>query len=78
MLSLFLLMLSGVMMVLLLSPCCASRILFSRGDGVNIGSCSVCNTDVIRMNPLTGREEWLDGNSPWTRDALRAVVRCED
>lgn len=59
----------------LLSPCCDARIDMSLGDGVPIGSCSKCSNYVVRVNPKTNVEEWLDGNSPWTPDTLRPVVR---
>ena len=57
----------------LLSPCCNVLIVASLGDGVVIGICSECGKDVIRLNPKTGQQEWLDGNSPWTDKALRPV-----
>jgi len=42
----------------------------SLGDGVAIGSCRVTGDAVIRVNPRTGKLEWLNGCSPWdTRDA---------
>lgn len=50
-----------------------TTVLFSLGDGVAIGSCSACDTSVVRLNPVTGAEEWLDGASPWTRQPLRPV-----
>jgi len=47
----------------------------SLGDGVLIGWCESCNKPVVRYNQKTGREEWLDGESPWTsRTDLRAVT----
>lgn len=42
------------------SECC--------GAGVWIGSCSACGKSICRVNPRTGRQEWLDGASPWTTD----------
>ena len=58
----------------LVSPCHQATISTSLGDGVLIGSCSVCDEPVVRVNPRTGRQEWLDGHSPWTRRDLRPVV----
>lgn len=55
------------------SPCCGASIDASRGDGVWIGSCSACGANVIRINPRTGRQEWLDGASPWTTRSLRSA-----
>ena len=57
----------------MLSPCCSAKIDGSRGDGVMVGSCSTCGTDIVRQNPKTGVEEWLDGKSPWTDEELRPV-----
>ncbi len=56
-----------------LSPCCNATISASLGDGVLIGSCTKCKDNVIRQNPKTGAEEWLDGKSPWTDTKLRLV-----
>ena len=47
----------------------------SFGDGTLVGSCSVCSKEVVRVNPRTGVEEWLDGHSPWTTEPLRPVRR---
>ena len=58
-----------------LSPCHYARIDLASGDGVFIGSCSVCGQDVLRINTRTGKEEWLDGKSPWTKETLREVTR---
>ncbi len=58
----------------LTSPCCGVTIDCSRGDGVTMGSCSKCGVAVIRANPQTGVQEWLDGLSPWHRGDLRPVV----
>lgn len=55
------------------SPCCDAKIDASLGDGVLIGSCSVCGKNILRLNPETGAQEWLDGRSPWTHEPLRAV-----
>ena len=55
------------------SPCHEMTLLFSLGDGVAIGSCGTCGDNVVRINPVTDVEEWLDGNSPWTRQDLRPV-----
>jgi hypothetical protein len=57
------------------SPCHDAKILLSLGDGVLIGSCESCGDSVVRRNPRTGVEEWLDGQSPWTTSALRTVDR---
>jgi len=47
--------------------CCrGARISMSLGDGVLIGSCSRCDKNVVRINPRTGNQEWLHGESPWT------------
>lgn len=48
------------------SPCCKKTLYMSIGDGVVIGSCSRCRKNVIRINPRTGNQEWLHGESPWT------------
>lgn len=63
----------------LLSPCCQTTIVASRGDGVTMGSCSACNKTVCRVNPTTGKEEWLDGNSPWIRSdyPLRLIEEAQ-
>lgn len=57
----------------LLSPCHQTTIDGSLGDGVLIGSCSVCFESVVRINRMTGKAEWLDGKSPWTEEELRPV-----
>jgi hypothetical protein len=57
----------------LVSPCCNARISASLADGVLTGSCDKCHKDVIRRNPETGQQEWLDGQSPWTKAKLRKV-----
>lgn len=56
-----------------LSPCHEATVIASLGDGVLIGSCSVCYTNIVRTNLRTGLVEWLDGNSPWTTRELRAL-----
>jgi hypothetical protein len=57
-----------------LSPCHHATILLGLGDGVLVGSCSICNADVFRANPRTGRREWLDGESTGTeREDLRPM-----
>jgi hypothetical protein len=59
-----------------ISTCHNSKLDGSRGDGVSIGSCQECGVDVVRINPRTGVEEYLDGKSPWTpEDNLRRVER---
>lgn len=60
-----------------ISPCCNAVIDASRADGVLVGSCSSCGEDVLRIHPKTGKEEWLDGKSPWTDTALRPVGQEE-
>ena len=57
------------------SPCCNAPIGSSLGDGVLIGSCNSCYKPVVRVNPETGVEEWLDGKSPWVKDDLRPTGR---
>src|SRR3989344_182729 len=47
----------------LLSPCHQASLDFSRADGVNIGSCSVCGM-WVRQNPRTRITEWLDNYHP--------------
>lgn len=59
-----------------MSPCHEAKILFSLGDGVSIGCCGTCHSNVVRVNPGTGVQEWLDGNSPWTKRSLRPVERA--
>lgn len=39
----------------------------SLADGVMIGSCRAGGGPVIRVNPRTGKAEWLNGCSPWDR-----------
>jgi hypothetical protein len=60
----------------LLSPCHNAPIWASLADGVMVGSCSSdgCDTNVVRLNPRTLLQEWLDGNSPWTQYELRPVA----
>lgn len=58
----------------LLSLCHNAKIDASLGDGVLMGSCSVCGENVVRVNPRIGKQEWLDGKSPWTQKELRLVV----
>lgn len=50
------------------SPCHHIVMHMSRGDGVTIGICSLCGKNVIRINPRTQKEEWLNGESPWTQE----------
>jgi hypothetical protein len=57
----------------LFSPCCGAKMSASLGDGVLIGTCDKCGTNVYRLNPKTWKEEWLDGKSPWTQEPLRPV-----
>lgn len=49
------------------SQCCRAKIFSSLSDGVIVGSCSKCNTNIVRLNPRTGNQEWLHGESPWSR-----------
>ena len=58
----------------LLSPCHQASIDFSRADGVNVGSCSVCGKQWVRQNPRTRITEWLDNYSPWYEGDLRPVI----
>ena len=53
------------------SPCCNATIHSSLSDGVLVGHCSKCLENVIRVNPRTRLEEWLNGKSPWTEEDLR-------
>lgn len=39
------------------SPCCKAEVYMSRGDGVLIGTCAVCDAYVARINPKTGEQE---------------------
>jgi len=64
----------GAVELKLVSPCHSAGIDMSLSDGVPIGSCSECHDGVIRMNPRTSAQEWLDGASPWTEDVLRPVA----
>jgi hypothetical protein len=57
----------------LLSPCHHVPLYAARADGVIVGSCPKCDEDVVRVNPCTGRQEWLDGHSPWSSSDLRPV-----
>ena len=59
----------------IVSPCHNAKIGFTLYDGVQIGSCLECYRDVLRINPETGVEEWLENKSPWTKDSLRPVER---
>lgn len=56
-----------------LSNCHNAQISSSRADGVTVGYCTVCDEPVVRINPRTGVEEWLEGASPWSADSLRPV-----
>ena len=47
--------------------CCKrAQVDMSLSDGVLVGSCSKCGKNVVRLNPRTGNQEWLHGESPWT------------
>lgn len=60
------------------SPCHNARVSTSLGDGVLIGWCETCDKPVVRYNQKAGRDEWLDGESPWTtRTDLRPVTEEE-
>lgn len=58
----------------LLSPCHATTLGAALGDGVYYGMCKECFTPIIRLNPKTGEQEWLDNEPPWTNKELRKVV----
>jgi exosome complex RNA-binding protein Csl4 len=59
-----------------ISTCCNSTLSSARGDGVSYGFCAKCGDAVVRINPRTGVEEYLDGDSIWSGlDDLRKVVR---
>lgn len=60
------------------SPCCQAPIEPGRGDGVMLRNCEKCGEPVMRKNPRTGQEEWLDGESPWTTKDLRVAVPIKD
>jgi len=45
----------------IVSPCCNASIGTSLADGVLTGSCNECHKFVVRINPKTKVEEWLDG-----------------
>jgi hypothetical protein len=51
-----------------LSECCTAPIDGSLSDGVLVGHCSKCSKSISRINPVTGKAEWLDGKSPWDRE----------
>ena len=57
----------------LVSPCHQATIGSSYGDGIMIGHCSECKTNVVRLNPRTGMQEWLNCNSPWTSENLEPL-----
>ena len=57
----------------LLSPCHWAVVYVSFQDNVRIGRCVFCGKGVVRINPETRNEEWLDGKSPWTKEKLRLV-----
>ena len=60
----------------LLAPCHPEATIGSAlADGVLVGTCMDCLTMVVRINPKTGVEEWLDGRSPWTEGDLRPTGR---
>lgn len=66
----------GFMVKGIKSECCGAQIYASLGDGVLIGSCAACEKPICRINPRTGENEWLDGESPWTsRDDLRGMEK---
>ena len=53
--------------------CCRkAKIYSSLADGVLVGSCSKCGKNVVRLNPRTGQQEWLHGESPWTEKNAEA------
>lgn len=57
----------------ILSPCHEQPLTASLGDGVLIGSCPSCYSNIVRRNNRTGLVEWLDGQSPWTSAELRVL-----
>ena len=61
----------------LLSPCCQAKIIMSRTRGVDIGVCGKCDLLLIRVNPTTGKREWLDENLATTQRKLRPVVATD-
>ena len=61
-----------------ISTCHHSLLDFSCADGIHVWWCRVqeCDKAIVRINPCTGVEEFLDGRSPWTiEDNLRPVIR---
>lgn len=60
------------------STCCNSRLGSASGDGVTYGFCESCGESVVRVNPRTGFEEFLDGQSIWSQGDLRPVIRWGD
>jgi hypothetical protein len=48
-----------------LSPCCGLKVFMSRGDGVTMGTCEKCDAVVVRINPITGKQEVPD-TTFWT------------
>lgn len=60
-----------------MSSCCDSRLRFHRPRDIFVGSCLTCESDVVRINPRTRQEEFLDGRPFLTGDnGLRLVNRC--
>jgi len=55
----------------ILSSCHDAPLDTSLSDGVLVGSCRECGHNVVRVNPRTGVEEYLDGASPWVYASLR-------
>lgn len=41
------------------SKCCKAKIWASLGDGIMMGTCSECMKTVCRINPKTGKQEWI-------------------
>jgi hypothetical protein len=63
---------------ILLSHCHRARIDGSEErNGVIVGRCHDCGTAVTRYNLETWKQEWLDGRSPQTTEALREVAEHE-
>lgn len=48
------------------SNCCRTKIIMSVADGIVVGSCAKCGKNVVRLNPRTGKQEWLHGVSAWS------------
>ena len=58
----------------IVSPCHGLALFASLSGGIMIGNCQICYSTIVRNNPETGIEEWLDGKRPWFRKRLRKVI----